>query len=809
MDADLSDEEFLLADTQLNFALRMPSLAQDVAGATLDSDGQHSGNRKRLDKFAPGHQAPFGKFAFKGSSKGNLGQGQDMAEVILISPPSSDKPARPKRRHGNAQIFYDSEGEDEDESGLHKPVAKRLRQVPAEIQEVKEWQEIPEPDIVLWRRRMHVQADATTTGREDDMIQQLREAGEELQDNEIDAVLERCEQLSLKLRQALQTYGTDRFAAPDTAPTALVSHATLVAACGEAAKYFKPYQMVGVNFLMLLKRQSISGSILADEMGLGKTAQAICFLGVLKHVDKDSGPHLVVAPASLLENWQRELQRWCPGLRLVTYYGKDRAQLRRQLMHARASKLAVSAEPEVISIPDSDATTSDSKYGSEYSAHGAESMEVKNANAMRTKRLTSVAQHCKRRIMLTGTPLQNDLEELQNLLQFLLPDVFSKEEFSQLEDLQQEEAVQRLTERMKAVLGPFVLRRLKSEVASQLTAKQQHERVVEMTRQQTKMYHKAVQHLRAKIGANDKGQGRKTVPEGQAVVKQLGKQQVDSLFTHLRKIAQHPLLVRNLFSDAQVQRLVSLAHQRQLFGGGCSQARISEELMTYSDHRLHTFALLNGLNSFVLEDAAVMSSGKCQLLAGLLKELQAKGSRALIFSQWTSVLDILGWLLEMMGLTYVRLDGSTAVADRLSTVDMFNNPAKGIFAFLLSTRAGGQGLNLTGADTVILHDVGFNPQIDRQAEDRCHRLGQTKPVHVYRLVTKDTVDEGIHALAKQKLKLDAAVLEGITAGSLNTQNIAATDAVQMRQLLQSLVAETGTDKPLQENEKQNTVIAID
>ncbi|KAL0021639.1 hypothetical protein WJX77_003224 [Trebouxia sp. C0004] len=429
----------------------------------------------------------------------------------------------------------------------------------------------------------------------------------------------------------------------------LVSHATLVAACGEAAQFFKPYQMVGVNFLMLLKRQSISGSILADEMGLGKTAQAICFLGVLKHVDQDSGPHLVVAPVSLLENWQRELRRWCPGLCLVTYYGKDRAQLRRQLLDARPSRSAVSAEPEVISVPDSDATSSDSEEGSKYSASNAESMEgvgqchpeqpfsgrqeppfnvmltsytlferdsveqqadrtflkkwqwshllldeahaLKNANAMRTKRLTSLSlQHCVypaeanvdqlRCPMLQGHSPWN--AELQNLLQFLLPDVFSKEEFSQSEDLQ-------------AVLGPFVLRRLKSEVASQLTAKQQHEQVVEMTQQQAHMYQKAVLHLRAKIGANGKGKGRKAESEGQAIVKQLGKQ-------------------------------------------------------------------------------------------------QAKGSQALIFSQWTSVLDILGWLLEMMGLTYVRLDGSTAVADRLSTVDWFNNPANGIFAFLVSTRAGGQGL---------------------------------------------------------------------------------------------------------------------
>ncbi|DBA77780.1 TPA: hypothetical protein ACH3X1_009240 [Trebouxia sp. C0004] len=146
-----------------------------------------------------------------------------MAKVILLSPPSSDKPARPKRCHSNAQIFDDSEGEDEHESHLDKPVAKRLRQVPVEVQEAEELQEISEPDVILRRRRMHVQADATTAGREDDMIQQLQEAGEEMQEDDSDAVLERCfrHQVQLPL---------------------LVSHATLVAACGEAAQFFKPYQ---------------------------------------------------------------------------------------------------------------------------------------------------------------------------------------------------------------------------------------------------------------------------------------------------------------------------------------------------------------------------------------------------------------------------------------------------------------------------------------------------------------------------------------------------------------------------------------
>ncbi|KAL6566287.1 Protein CHROMATIN REMODELING 19 [Orobanche gracilis] len=160
----------------------------------------------------------------------------------------------------------------------------------------------------------------------------------------------------------------------------------------------------------------------------------------------------------------------------------------------------------------------------------------------------------------------------------------------------------------------------------------------------------------------------------------------------------------------------------------------------------------------ILADEHVMSSAKCLVLAELLPTLNRCGSRVLIFSQWTSMLDILEWALDVIGVTYRRLDGSTQVTERQTIVDTFNKDTS-IFACLLSTRAGGQGLNLTGADTVIIHDMDFNPQIDRQAEDRCHRIGQTKPVTIYRLVTKDTVDENVYEIAKRKLNLDAAVLK--------------------------------------------------
>lgn len=185
--------------------------------------------------------------------------------------------------------------------------------------------------------------------------------------------------------------------------------------------------------------------------------------------------------------------------------------------------------------------------------------------------------------------------------------------------------------------------------------------------------------------------------------------------------------------------------------------------MNYSDFSLHAFCYNHGPDfaRWRLNTSHLMSSAKFEFLAKLLPELKAKGSRPLIFSQWTALLDIMEWLMDVLQLPYVRLDGNTAVDTRLATVDRFNH-SDDVFAFLLSTRAGGQGLNLTGADTVILHDVDFNPQIDKQAEDRCHRLGQTKAVKVYRLITQGSVDQNIHNLSQRKLKLDAAVLDGIT-----------------------------------------------
>jgi|TARA_B110000967_G_scaffold106657_1_gene109389 SWI/SNF-related matrix-associated actin-dependent regulator 1 of chromatin subfamily A len=288
----------------------------------------------------------------------------------------------------------------------------------------------------------------------------------------------------------------------------------------------------------------------------------------------------------------------------------------------------------------------------------------------------------------------------------------------------------------------------------------------------------------------------------------------------LRKIANHPLLVRDKFSDKDVEEIAGICHKAGVFGYEATIDRVRGHLFDegYSDFDLHKLCgdpnLRGQLSHKRLADDAVLESGKTKKLLSLLEELKKKGSRPLIFSQWKIVLDILEVALQSAGHKvrvgpfpnpkhclhpldecstsniyqywqlyihhkctvcpystpilktdpflfynqYVRLDGGTPTETRQTICDDYNDPNSDLFAFLLSTRAGGQGLNLTSADTVVIHDCDFNPQIDRQAEDRCHRLGQTKPVTVIRLVTGDSVDQRIVDIATRKLDLDAQIL---------------------------------------------------
>jgi SNF2 family DNA or RNA helicase len=758
-------------------------------------------------------------------------------------------------------------------------------------------------------------------------------AEETVAENHADEILRKCQEVSNSLRKALGDNGISTIQGTGAAAAAnaaiayaagtmpdnnnngnsssissnkknVVDQKQLIEACGDTGKYLKPYQIVGINFLLLLYNSKVGGAILADEMGLGKTAQIINYLGALKELvslNKDPGPHLVVVPPSLLENWQRELRRWCPSLTAIVYYGKHRSVLRKRLVNlrermARGEDISVEDDLHDLSDPDvlaqlaheagmeggegSDDSDEEGDNGatdedgsdedvqmnlhklanadgseSEGEEHEPEKKKVsvldfdaplspapfnimltcytlferdspeqkldrkfleswrfshlimdeahalKNKNAARFTRLQKTAVKARCRVMITGTPLQNDLAELQNLLQFLLPQIFSEQKLSGDENfadlIQDERKVKDLTNRMKAVLGPFVLRRLKAEVANQLTEKTHSTEFIVMTSEQSGLYEQALSSMRSSMLNNGKAAG--AIQDGtqkgyEKFLKSLGGKKISHMFTHLRKIAQHPLLIRALYDQDKVKKIAEKAYERQLFSGGnVTLKKIQDELLSYSDYSLHAFCYNGGVDfdPWRLPTSAMLSSSKFQFLQDLLPKLKAAGSRPLIFSQWTSVLDLIEWLLDVLRLPYVRLDGSTAVDTRLAIVDRFNTASSDeVFAFLLSTRAGGQGLNLTGADTVILHDVDFNPQIDKQAEDRCHRLGQSKPVRVYRLVTKATVDQNIHNLSQRKLKLDSAVLDGITAGVGAQRKEAAANNQQMGMILHGIMAGT-------------------
>lgn len=219
---------------------------------------------------------------------------------------------------------------------------------------------------------------------------------------------------------------------------------------------------------------------------------------------------------------------------------------------------------------------------------------------------------------------------------------------------------------MKALLGPFVLRRLKTEVKSQLTEKVHKTEFIAMTEGQAKLYEAAVAAYRRQLAARVSADGGV-----EKWCKSVGARRISHIFSHLRKIAQHPLLVRSHFDDARVEEVARAAHERQLFSGNATLKKVQAELASYSDYALHVFCYNAGpdFEKYCLPADTLWSSSKFRRLRTMLPELKAAGSRPLIFSQWTSVLDVMEWLLSELGLPYVRLDGSTAVEERLATVD--------------------------------------------------------------------------------------------------------------------------------------------
>ena len=365
---------------------------------------------------------------------------------------------------------------------------------------------------------------------------------------------------------------------------------------------------------------------------------------------------------------------------------------------------------------------------------------------------------------MVSTPIQNSPQELMALLCFLMP-LFKKktsgfddgdgddggesmlQHFVNLESAKNnnETSHEAAYRKLKQLFAPFVLRRKKDQVLSQIIPPKSYEiEFVELEPVARAKYSSLIDaHVKAK---RDKS-----------------KSASDHLFTALRKAAHHPHLLRTRHnSPEEVTRLAKLFKKYGAFRGeGSTLDKVAKEMESYSDFDIHLMALelieesplrAEELNRYTLSPEDLFASAKLARLQQILPKLIDDGHRILIFSVWTSCLDLLGCLLEHMGLKYMRMDGQTAVSERQDYIDEFNSDLT-IPVFLLSTTACGIGINLTSSDTCIMHDIALNPFVDLQAEDRCHRIGQKKPVKIIKLVAKDTVDSDIYDMQERKMKV--------------------------------------------------------
>uniref|UniRef100_A0A9J8BIC1 Chromodomain helicase DNA binding protein 7 n=1 Tax=Cyprinus carpio carpio TaxID=630221 RepID=A0A9J8BIC1_CYPCA len=485
----------------------------------------------------------------------------------------------------------------------------------------------------------------------------------------------------------------------------------------------REYQLEGVNWL-LFNWYNTRNCILADEMGLGKTIQSITFLYEI-YLKGIHSPFLVIAPLSTIPNWEREFRTWTE-LNVVVYHGSQasRKTIQAYEMYYRDSQgrvikgaykfhaiittfeMILTDCPELRSVPWRCVIIDE--------AH-----RLKNRNCKLLEGLKMMDMEHK--VLLTGTPLQNTVEELFSLLNFLEPDRFPSEStfMQEFGDLKTEEQVQKL----QGILKPMMLRRLKEDVEKNLAPKEETIIEVELTNVQKKYYRAILEKNFAFLSKSGGGGGGSNVPN------------LLNTMMELRKCCNHPYLING------------------------AEEKIMEEFR--ESHSLDH-------PEFHLQ-AMIQAAGKLVLIDKLLPKLKAGGHRVLIFSQMVRCLDILEDYLIQRRYPYERIDGRVRGNLRQAAIDRFSRPDSDRFVFLLCTRAGGLGINLTAADTCIIFDSDWNPQNDLQAQARCHRIGQSKAVKIYRLITRNSYEREMFDKASLKLGLDKAVLQSMS-GRENAAN---------------------------------------
>lgn len=697
----------------------------------------------------------------------------------------------------------------------------------------------------------------------------------------------------------------------------------------------REYQHYGLDWLAGLYTNNING-ILADEMGLGKTIQTIALLAHLAVEHEVWGPHLVVVPTSVILNWEMEFKKWCPGFKIMTYYGNQEERKAKRRGWTDDSSWDVLITSYQLVLQDQQVL----KRRAWHYMVLDEAHNIKNFRSQRWQALLTFRTRA--RLLLTGTPLQNNLTELWSLLFFLMPsdeDGAGIEGFADLRNFSEwfrrpveqilehgretmDEEAKQIVHKLHTVLRPYLLRRMKADVEKQMPAKYEHVVTCRLSKRQRYLYDgfmsraqtketlasgnylsiiNCLMQLRKVCNHPDLFETRqistsfamptsvsvdyevknklirrrllyqhpfdildldflnlapvsredlstrivqdssrimafgplKTLRERQykrtnwqmgfdgssvrsildsmdnAARKKRMNELESALYFESNRHGRRPVWGKSLIQfltieshyngvstrdSRRISKLDQLANQSsvlasminsiqdrsqamegyiQRFGcvtpaalaAGTTEAAITPVESRYFDRKMRyenqdPFHEAQMRLSIAFPDKRLLQydCGKLQQLDKLLRELQAGGHRALIFTQMTKMLDILEQFLNIHGHRYLRLDGTTKVEQRQMLTDRFNNDNR-ILAFILSTRSGGLGINLTGADSVIFYDLDWNPAMDKQCQDRCHRIGQTRDVHIYRLVSEFTIESNILRKANQKRMLDDVVIQ--------------------------------------------------
>lgn len=455
---------------------------------------------------------------------------------------------------------------------------------------------------------------------------------------------------------------------------------TTIEVPSEITATLRPYQVVGYKWMYTLAQNQLGG-ILADDMGLGKTLQTITYITANLEQEPDA-MFLVVSPTSLVFNWQEEFEKFAPHVKTMIVEGapEERAE---QINSAKEYQVILTSYPLI---------RRDIEHYTKYEFHTMfidEGQFIKNPQSQNAKSVKQV--HARHKFALTGTPIENSLSELWSLFDFIMPNyLYSHTKFvERFERPIVKEGQKEVLEDLGKHIEPFILRRMKNEVLTELPEKIETKMMAEMTPEQEKVYQAYLQNIRQELSAEISQNGVEK-----------SRMQILAALTRLRQICCHPAtFIENYDAD----------------------------------------------------------SGKLKLLIQTVTEILENGHRILIFSQFTSMLEIIAEEIKKQGIEYFYLSGNTKISERKDYVTRFNEGEGSIF--LISLKAGGTGLNLVGADVVIHYDPWWNPAVEEQATDRVYRIGQKKSVQVIRLLTKNTIEEKIDKLQKRKKQLSDSVIK--------------------------------------------------